>query len=78
MDEETYARTVAPLRVVTPIDPNAHSVRGRQDILEQYHGRLKEEAPAAYKDITSVIETVEQAGIARPVARLWPLLTIKG
>jgi tRNA-splicing ligase RtcB len=78
MDEETYARTVAPLRVVTPIDPNAHSVRGRHDILEQYHGRLREEAPSAYKDITPVIETVEQAGIARPVARLWPLLTIKG
>lgn len=78
MDEATYARTVAPLRVVTPIDPNAHSVRGRQDVLEQYHGRLKEEAPSAYKNITPVIETIEQSGIARPVARLWPLLTIKG
>lgn len=78
MDEETYARTVAPLRVVTPIDPDAHSVRGRRDVLEQHHGRLKEEAPSAYKDITPVIETIEQAEIARPVARLWPLLTIKG
>ena len=78
MDEETYAKTVAPLRVVTPIDPNAHSVRGRRDVLEQYHGRLKEEAPTAYKNIDPVIETVEQAGIARRVARLWPLLTIKG
>ena len=42
------------------------------------HGRLKEEAPYAYKEIAPVIETIEQAGIARRVARLWPLLTVKG
>lgn len=78
VDEETYSRAIAPLRVVTPIDPDSHAIRGRQDILEQYHGRLKEEAPYAYKDITPVIETVEDAGIARGVARLWPLMTIKG
>lgn len=78
VDEATYAREVAPLRVVTPIDPNAHSVRGRQDVLEQYHGRLKEEGPYAYKEITPVIDTVVEAGIARRVARLWPLMTIKG
>ncbi|HEX3526261.1 MAG TPA: RtcB family protein [Thermoanaerobaculia bacterium] len=78
MDAATYTRTVAPLRVVTPIDPTAATVRGRHDILEQHHGRLKEEAPSAYKAIAPVIETIEQAGIARPVARLWPLLTIKG
>jgi tRNA-splicing ligase RtcB len=78
VDAETYERAVAPLRVVTPIDPGAPAVRGRRDILEQYHGRLKEEAPYAYKEIEPVIETVAAAGIARRVARLWPLLTIKG
>ncbi len=76
--EKTYARTLESLRVVTPIDPNAHEVRRRRDVLAQYHDRLKEEAPYAYKDITPVIHTVGEAEIARPVARLWPLLTIKG
>jgi tRNA-splicing ligase RtcB len=78
VDAETYERAVGLLRVVTPIDPGAPSIRGRHDILEQYHDRLKEEAPYAYKPITPVIETVAAAGIARPVARLGPLLTIKG
>lgn len=39
---------------------------------------LAEEAPEAYKDIESVIETVELAGIASKVARLKPLGVIKG
>jgi tRNA-splicing ligase RtcB len=78
VDEETYERAVAPLRVVTPIDPASPSVHGRQDVLEQYHARLKEEAPYAYKEIAPVIDTVVEAGIARRVARIWPLLTIKG
>ena len=78
MDEKISARALAPLRVVTPIDPSSPSVRGRRDVLEQYQGRLKEEAPYAYKEIAPVIETIGNAGIARPIARLWPLLTIKG
>ncbi|HEX4497420.1 MAG TPA: RtcB family protein [Thermoanaerobaculia bacterium] len=78
VNAETYERALETLRVVTPIDPGAPSVRGRHDILEQYHARLKEEAPYAYKPIAPVIETVAAAGIARPIARLWPLITIKG
>jgi len=39
---------------------------------------LAEEAPAAYKDVDAVVETVERAGIARKVARLLPLVVIKG
>ncbi len=39
---------------------------------------LAEEAPAAYKPVEEVIETVEGAGIARAVARLEPLAVIKG
>lgn len=76
--DSTYRDTFASLRVVTPIDPHAPDVRFRRDVLAQYHDRLKEEAPYAYKDITPVVETVEDAAIARRVARLWPLLTIKG
>jgi tRNA-splicing ligase RtcB len=39
---------------------------------------IAEEAPIAYKDIESVVDTVQQAGIARKVARLRPLVVIKG
>ncbi len=39
---------------------------------------LAEEAPEAYKDIDSVIETVELAGIASKVAKLKPVGVIKG
>jgi tRNA-splicing ligase RtcB len=39
---------------------------------------LAEEAPAAYKDVDAVVETVSGAGIARKVARLVPLAVIKG
>ena len=39
---------------------------------------LAEEAPQAYKDVDSVVETVVGAGIARKVARLIPVAVIKG
>jgi tRNA-splicing ligase RtcB len=39
---------------------------------------LAEEAPKAYKDVDAVVETVVGAGIARQVARLVPLVVIKG
>ncbi len=39
---------------------------------------LAEEAPVAYKDVSQVVETVAQAGIARKVARLEPIAVIKG
>ena len=39
---------------------------------------VKEEAPAAYKDIDEVINVVAGAGLARPVVRLRPLAVLKG
>lgn len=39
---------------------------------------LAEEQPAAYKDVSQVVEVVHQAGLARKVARLRPLGVIKG
>lgn len=39
---------------------------------------LAEEAPSAYKDVDSVVEAVSGAGIARKVARLRPVVVIKG
>lgn len=78
VDEKTYRDTFERLRVVTPIDPTAPEVRLRRDVMAEYHDRLKEEAPYAYKDITPVVSTVEEAHVAKRVARMWPLLTIKG
>jgi tRNA-splicing ligase RtcB len=39
---------------------------------------LAEEAPQAYKDVDQVVQAVTGAGIARKVARLRPLVVIKG
>lgn len=39
---------------------------------------LAEEAPQAYKDVDAVVEVVAKAGIAKKVARLRPLVVIKG
>lgn len=39
---------------------------------------LAEEAPIAYKQVEQVIDVVEHAGIARVVARLEPMLVVKG
>lgn len=39
---------------------------------------IVEEAPGAYKDVDRVAESTEQAGLARRVARLRPVISIKG
>jgi tRNA-splicing ligase RtcB (3'-phosphate/5'-hydroxy nucleic acid ligase) len=39
---------------------------------------VAEEAPGAYKDVGAVVLAAEQAGLARRVARLTPLICIKG
>jgi len=39
---------------------------------------LAEEAPGAYKDAAEVVAAAEAAGLARIVARLEPLICIKG
>jgi tRNA-splicing ligase RtcB len=39
---------------------------------------LAEEAPQAYKDVDDVVDIVVEAGIARKVARLVPVVVIKG
>ena len=39
---------------------------------------VAEEAPGAYKDVTAVVDASEAAGLARKVARLEPLVCIKG
>ncbi|MBI2009477.1 RtcB family protein [Candidatus Saccharibacteria bacterium] len=39
---------------------------------------LSEEAPYAYKDVDEVVDIVQRVGIAKKVARLLPLIVIKG
>lgn len=39
---------------------------------------VAEEAPGAYKDVSSVVDAAQQAGLARKVAKLLPLVCIKG
>ena len=39
---------------------------------------VAEEAPDAYKDVTAVVDAAEGAGLARKVARLKPIVCIKG
>jgi tRNA-splicing ligase RtcB len=44
----------------------------------QNRAALAEEASEAYKDVREVVHVLEQAGIARVVARLRPLGVVKG
>ena len=39
---------------------------------------VAEEAPGAYKDVSRVVEATEAAGLARKVARLAPMVCVKG
>jgi len=39
---------------------------------------VAEEAPGAYKDVTSVVDAAEASGLAHKVAQLVPLVCIKG
>ncbi len=44
----------------------------------QKRGTLAEEMPAAYKNVAEVVEVVHGAGLAKKVARLRPLVVVKG
>jgi tRNA-splicing ligase RtcB len=39
---------------------------------------VAEEAPEAYKDVSAVVDAADRAGLAAKVARLTPMLCIKG
>jgi tRNA-splicing ligase RtcB len=51
-----------------------------QGIVVRGHSRkgLSEEAPGAYKDVEAVVDVMHDAGIVHKVARLRPLICIKG
>jgi tRNA-splicing ligase RtcB len=52
----------------------------RQGIIIKGHSiaGVAEEAPGAYKDVDEVVNVMHQAGIAKKVARLKPMISIKG
>jgi tRNA-splicing ligase RtcB len=39
---------------------------------------VAEEAPGAYKDVGAVVDAADAAGLSRKVARLMPLVCVKG
>jgi tRNA-splicing ligase RtcB (3'-phosphate/5'-hydroxy nucleic acid ligase) len=63
---------------VTPVDFRRQDIQQRRDIVKKKLEDIKKEAPFAYKGIGPVINTLEGAALARPVAELKPILTIKG
>jgi tRNA-splicing ligase RtcB len=78
VSDDIFDKQTEKLRIVTAVDPKAPQMQMRKDIMAKYKERIKEEAPYAYKPITPVIESVRDGGIARPVAKLMPLCTVKG
>jgi tRNA-splicing ligase RtcB len=66
------------LTVVTPVDRDTLLRQGRHDIVRELDGRLAEEAPEAYRPIAGVVDALVRGGVAVPVARIDPLITVKG
>lgn len=58
---------MAEAATMTGILIRGHSLRG-----------VAEEAPGAYRDVDAVVDAAKAAGLARKVARLPPLICIKG
>lgn len=78
VEDEEFQAFLARFRVVTPVDFRRPDLRLRPDILKEKLADIKKEAPFAYKGIGPVIDTLNRANIARTVAQLHPLLTVKG
>ena len=54
-------------------------LRAQGIIVKSFSSRgIAEEAPGAYKDVSAVAVAAEQAGLAKRVARLKPLICVKG
>jgi tRNA-splicing ligase RtcB len=59
-------------QVITDLESRGILIRS-----QTYRG-VAEEAPGAYKDVSAVVDSAEDAGLARKVARLAPVICIKG
>jgi tRNA-splicing ligase RtcB len=73
-----FEQFLRDFRVVTPLDLRHPDVRRRSDIYQRKIDELRGEGPHAYKGIHAIIETLVSANIAKPVAELTPIMTIKG
>lgn len=69
-EARAVARPDAKLRVVGPIDPKGPALQGRSDILAEIEGRMREEAPAAYRPIDLVVDPMVEAGLVGRVAKV--------
>ncbi len=76
--DREFQQFLKEFRVVMPVDFRRQEIRQRSDIMQKKLADLRQEAPFAYKGIGPVIETIQSSGMARPVAELKPLMTIKG
>lgn len=77
-DARSQAIIPGSLRVVGPVDLNTPELRNRSDIRREAEGRLREEAPGAYRPIESVVSPMVDAGLVARVAKVHPVLTVKG
>ncbi|WP_327211132.1 RtcB family protein [Rhizobium leguminosarum] len=77
-EARSSARLDGALRVVGPVDPHDPRVRGRADVVAELEGRLREEAPGAYRPIETVVDPMVGAGLVGKVAKIRPVLTVKG
>jgi tRNA-splicing ligase RtcB len=60
------------------IDLVEHMAKQGVSVLANSYNTIAEEMPDAYKNVDEVVEAVQQAGLARMVARLKPHLVVKG
>jgi tRNA-splicing ligase RtcB (3'-phosphate/5'-hydroxy nucleic acid ligase) len=73
-----FEQFLRDFRVVTPLDLRRPELQRRSDIYQRKMDELRAEGPHAYKGIHAIIETLTSASIAKPVAELTPIITIKG
>ena len=78
IDDALFEAFMRQFNIITPIDPLAHNIKGRKDILQKWKEEIKKEAPFAFKEIGPVIETQVDSGMADVVAELEPIFTVKG
>ena len=68
----------AAIRELRGVDVAAGLAREGVVIRAQRPDLLAEEAALAYKDVAAVVRVAAGAGLIRPVARMRPLVVIKG
>lgn len=77
-DQKVFQDFMDRFRIVTPIDPMNHQLRGRGDILKKWEDAIKQEAPWAFKAVQPIIRTQVDAEMVRTVVETEPILTVKG